>query len=208
MKKIVFHLMISVVLFSCTNQQDGTMNLVPSEPSKSPNYWCTWYAQNYWIQRGGEITDLEEITNPAAREELTYDHLFNKKDGWVTNYLPRGRSDWYFLIDHGWDTKEQSERTVPGALPFFSLQIDPRDFPQYTDDQPQESLRLFNEEITSNGWGGLGIWVRGTIDSITAQTFVEWSKYAGIKYWKAPLLTTHQLTAMVLESWSKIEQYD
>ena len=184
MKKIVFHLMISVVLFSCTNRQAGTINLVPSEPSKSPNYWCTWYAQNYWIQRGGEITDLEKITNPAAREELTYDHLFNKKDGWVTNYLPRGRSDWYFLIDHGWDTKEQSERSVPGALPFFSLQIDPRDFPQYADAQPQESLRLFNEEIISNGWGGLGIWVRGTIDSITAQTFVEWSKYAGIKYWK------------------------
>jgi len=36
----------------------------------------------------------------------------------------------------------------------------------------------------SHGWRGLGIWTRGTIDSLTARTFVEWSKYAGIKYWK------------------------
>ncbi len=184
MKQVISILMISMMLFSCTKQQEANINLVPSEPAKSPNYWCTWYAQNYWNQRGGEVTDLEKLTNPAAREELTYNHLFNQRDGWVTNYLLRGRSDWYFLIDHGWQTKEQSERTVLGALPFFSLQIDPRDFPQYADAQPQEALRLFNEEIISNGWRGLGIWVRGTIDSTTAHTFVEWSKYAGIKYWK------------------------
>lgn len=184
MKQIVSILIITLALSSCRDQQEPTVNLVPAEPAQSPNYWCTWYAQNYWVQRGGEISDLNKITNPAAREELTYNHLFNQEDGWVTNYLPRGRSDWYFLIDHGWQTKEQSERTVAGALPFFSLQVDPRDFPQYADAEPQESLRLFNEEIISNGWRGLGIWTRGTIDSITAHTFVEWSKYAGIEYWK------------------------
>lgn len=184
MKQVVSILMISFVLFSCTNQQESTVNLVPDQPAQSPNYWCTWYAQNYWVQRGGEVTDVNLITNPAAREELTYNHLFNQEDGWVTNYLPQGRRDWYFLIDHGWQTKEESERTVPGAIPFFSLQIDPRDFPQYADAEPEESLRLFNEEIMANGWRGLGIWTRGTIDSTAAHIFVEWSKYAGIEYWK------------------------
>ena len=184
MKKYLSHIAFFFLLFACKNQTEDFVNLVPSEPATSANYWCTWYAQNYWVQRGGEITDLNKITNPAAREELTYNHLFNQKDGWVTNYLPRGRSDWYLLIDHGWQTKEASERTVRGAQPFFSLQIDSRDFPEYADAEPQESLRLFNEEIIANGWRGLGIWTRGTIDSTTAHTFVEWSKYAGIGYWK------------------------
>ena len=173
---------IALLLFlaSCTT----TPNLVPTEPAASANYWCTWYTQNYWQQRGGEITDFNAINNPNAREELTHNHLFNPDDGWVTSYLPRGRSDWFFLIDHGWQTKIESERTLPGAKPFFSLQIDPRDFPQYANSKPRESLRLFNEEIISNGWKGLGIWTRGTVDSLTAQTMVEWSKYAGVKYWK------------------------
>ncbi|MCG6189376.1 hypothetical protein [Maribellus maritimus] len=184
MKTIVSVLFISIVFISCTQQSETMVNMIPQKPATAANYWCTWYAQNYWVQRGGEISDLNKITNPAAREELTYNHLFNPEEGWVTNYLPRGRSDWYFLIDHGWQTKEPSERTVSGAKPFFSLQIDPRDFPEYGDAEPQESLRLFNEEIISNGWRGLGIWTRGTIDSTTAHTFVEWSKYAGIEYWK------------------------
>ena len=161
-----------------------TPNLVPAEPATAANYWCTWYAQNYWQQRGGEITNFNAINNPNAREELTYDHLFNETEGWVTTYLPRGRSDYVFLIDHGWQTKLGAERTVPGSKPFFSMQIDLREFEKYGDADPQESLRLFNEEIISHGWRGLGLWVRGTISAETARTFVEWSKHAGIKYWK------------------------
>jgi len=159
-------------------------NLVPTEPATAANYWCTWYAQNYWIQRGGEITDFEGINNPNAREELTYEAVFNEKDGWASTYLPRGRSDFFFLIDHGWQTKVAAERTVPGAAPFFSLQIDARDFPKYAGVSPRESLRLFNEDIKGLGWRGLGIWVRGNVPAEAARTFVAWSKYAGIEYWK------------------------
>ena len=175
---------LCLLAISCTQEKGEIINLVLEEPAKAPNYWCTWYAQNYWVQRGGEMEDLDKLTNTAAREELTHDHLFNEEEGWVTNYLKRGRSDWYFLIDHGWQTKEASERTIPGSKPFFSLQIDERDFPEYADTEPKEALRLFNEEIITNGWRGLGIWTRGTIDSVAARTMVEWSKYAGIKYWK------------------------
>jgi hypothetical protein len=184
MKKFVLISMLIIAVFACKQQDIVVVNLVPSEPATSANYWCTWYAQNYWVQRGGELSDLKKITNPAAREELTYNHLYNEKDGWVSNYLPHGRDDWYFLIDHGWQTKEARERTIPGAKPFFSMQIDPRDFPQYGDAEAQEALRLFNEEVISYGWRGLGIWTRGTIDSLSARTMVEWSKYADVKYWK------------------------
>jgi hypothetical protein len=168
---------------SCTFQTKSGPNLVPEIPASAPNYWCTWYAQNYWQQRGGEITDFEKINNPNAREELTYSHLFNQKEGWAIMIMPRGRTDYYFLIDHGWQTKEKNER-LPEAGPFFSLQIDVRDFPEYGNTRPEESLRLFNEEIQSHGWRGLGIWVRGELTPELAEQFVKWSKYAGIKYWK------------------------
>ncbi|MDR2919226.1 MAG: hypothetical protein LBV72_07675 [Tannerella sp.] len=179
-------LLICIVLFgmfSCTNTAIKGPNLVPTTPAGAPNYWCTWYAQNYWQQRGGEITDIQMINNPNAREEINYQNLFNKKDGWVTTYLPRGRADYFFLIDHGWQTKEKDER-LPGAEPFFSLQIDARDFPEYGNARPEEALRLFNEEIQSYGWKGLGIWVRGEVTAELAEQFVKWSKYAGVKYWK------------------------
>ena len=181
--RIVLSFFFSLVVISCTQKNRTTPNLVPTAPASAANYWCTWYVQNYWQQRGGEITDFQQLNNPNAREELTYAHLFNKKDGWVTNYLPRGRADYYFLIDHGWQTKEKDER-IPGAAPFFSLQIDPRDFPEYGNAKPEESLRLFNEEIQSHGWRGLGIWVRGEVSPELAEQFVKWSKYAGVEYWK------------------------
>jgi hypothetical protein len=189
--KITPIILFLAVLMSCAehatrNSQHTTKipDLIPNSTSSSPNYWCTWYAQNYWQQRGGEITDFEAINNPNAREELNYDNLFNPEDGWAAGYMPRGRSDWFFLIDHGWQTKEEGERTLPGALPFFSLQLDPGDFPEFADPDPKISLKLFNEKIIETGWKGLGIWTRGTVDSVTARTMVEWSEYAGIKYWK------------------------
>ena len=184
MKQLHNLLLLVILISSCSRQHTPEVNLVPDEPAKAPNYWCTWYAQNYWQQRGGEITDFDAINNPNAREELTYDHLYNKEDGWVTNYLPRGRSDWFFLIDHGWQTKIEDEREVDGSAPFFSMQIDIHDFPEYAAENPAKSLKLFNEEIISNGWRGLGLWVRGNVPEEAARTFVEWSKYAGIKYWK------------------------
>lgn len=183
LNQVIFFFCIIGGMVACTAETAKGPNLVPSTPASAPNYWCTWYAQNYWQQRGGDITDFQKLNNPNAREELTYDHLYNKKDGWVTTYLPKGRADFYFLIDHGWQTKEKEER-LPGAEPFFSFQIDARDFPEYGNAKPEESLRLFNEEIQSHGWRGLGIWVRGNVTPELAEQFVKWSKYAGVEYWK------------------------
>ena len=172
-----------VLLFSTVGLHGAGPNLVPEEPATAPNYWCTWYAQNYWQQRGGEITDFNAINNPNAREELDYDVLYDEKEGWAATYLPRGRSDYFFLIDHGWQTKVKAD-LLPGATPIFSLQVDPRDFPPYASERPEESLRMFNDEIKRHGWRGLGVWTRGEITEAAARRMVEWSKHADVRYWK------------------------
>jgi len=161
----------------------GPPNLVPAVPSEEPNYWCTWYAQNYWIKRGQDLEQLEGITNQAAREELNEHALFNDEDGWAATYLKRGRADYIFLIDHGWQTKDESKR-IAGGPAFFSLVADEGDFPRYARLEPQERLKDFNAEIKRLGWNSLGIWTRGNIGMAEARTFVEWSKHAGIRYWK------------------------
>ncbi len=158
-------------------------NLVPPEPATAPNYWCTWYAQNYWIGRGTDLKTLRGVTNPAARDELTYGTVFDEKEGWAAKYLLRGRADYIFLIDHGWQTKEPEER-IAGGPEFFNMVADPRDFPPYADLHPKDRLKRFNEDIKALGWNSLGLWVRGNITEQQARTFVEWSKYAGIIYWK------------------------
>ena len=55
-------LMVTGVLSTASAAE--TPNLVPDKPAKhSPHYWCTWYVQNYWQQRGGEITDFNREKN-------------------------------------------------------------------------------------------------------------------------------------------------
>jgi len=158
-------------------------NLVPTEPASAPNYWCTWYAQNYWIGRGTDLKDLKGVTNYAAREEMNHKALFNKQEGWAATYLPRGRADYIFLIDHGWQTKNKKMR-IAGGPDFFNMVSDSQDFPSYAKLHPKERLKRFNEEIKALGWNSLGLWTRGDISKTQARTFVEWSKHAGITYWK------------------------
>lgn len=45
-------------------------------------------------------------------------------------------------------------------------------------------LKQFNEDIKALGWKSLGLWMRGDVTPEQARTFVEWSKYAEITYWK------------------------
>lgn len=161
----------------------SAINLVPTTPATAANYWCTWYAQNYWIQRGGEITNFKAINNPNAREEINDHTLYNPKDGWASTYLPRGRNDYIFLIDHGWQDKNKANR-LPGATAFFSLQTDTKDFPRYNSPSHGENLRRFNKDIKAQGWRGLGLWTRGEITREAAERMVKWSKEADIEYWK------------------------
>lgn len=168
---------------AATGKVMNTPNLVPEEPADfSPHYWCTWYAQNYWQQRGGEITDFDKLTNLGAQEEMSYHNIFNEKDGWA-HYLKRGREDLTFLIDHGWQLRKRDWTSLPGEN-YFNFIADPADFPSYAGLEPEEQMKRFNKELQALGWRGLGVWVRGGVPMGTMETFVKWSRGAGVTYWK------------------------
>ncbi len=175
---LVFTIAFALSAVGCA--ANDAPNLVPDEACTAPNYWCTWYWQNYKIKAGEPVVepDAQKIyTNPAAREELDEETLLGP-DGWARVLLPQTRGDYYFLIDHGWQDKSIKRNT------FFSLVMEKGDFPSYADLEPKERIKRLNDEIKALGWRGLGLWVRGTPTKEEARKFVEWSKYAGIEYWK------------------------
>jgi len=171
-------LLVFILLTSC--QKKETPNLIPEELSKVPNYWCTWYWQNYMIKAGEPVTNpsgKEVYSNPAAREHMNYNNILGE-NGWARTMLPKSRGEYYFLIDHGWQDKSIKENT------FFTLVMDENDFPKFKGLAPKEKIKRLNDEIKALGWRGLGLWVRGNISEEDARKFVGWSKYAGIEYWK------------------------
>ena len=117
------------------------------------------------------------FTNEAAREGMNQESIFGEQ-GMAKVMLPKTRSDYYFVIDHGWQDKRIEENT------FFTLKMDTLDFPRYAHLEPKEQIKQMNEDIKDLGWKGLGLWVRGNPSKEEMEKFVEWSKYAGIEYWK------------------------
>jgi len=179
MSKVLTTVLLAIALSGCTSD-NNVSNLVPDTIASAPNYWCTWYWQNYLILEGKEVTDPDAetvYTNVAAREQMNEKNIFGER-GMAKVMLPRTRSDYYFVIDHGWQDKSIEDNT------FFTLKMDTLDFPRYAKLEPKDRIRQMNEDIKGLGWKGLGLWVRGNPSEEQMRKFVEWSKYAGIEYWK------------------------
>jgi len=179
MKKILTIICLLSTVFACSTEEE-IQSLVPKAAGTAPNYWCTWYWQNYLIREGEDVTDPDAATiytNQAAREGMTEVNMFGEQ-GMAVLMSPKTRSDFYFVIDHGWQDKSIKENT------FFTMMMDTIDFPRYAHLAPKDKIRQMNMDIKSLGWKGLGLWVRGNPDESSMRRFVEWSKYAGIEYWK------------------------
>lgn len=164
---------------SCSLEQKAP-NLIPDENGTAPNYWCTWYWQNYLIEKGKEVANPDPktvYTNSAARENVSQETIFGE-GGMAQVMLPKTRGDYYFVIDHGWQDKQIKKNT------FFTFIMDTLDFLKYAHLEPRDRIKQMNIDIKALGWRSLGLWVRGNPTEAEMRTFVEWSKYAGIEYWK------------------------
>lgn len=162
-------------------------NLVPTEPpEKTANYVCTWNIQD-WVA-WHESSNKRDVVDPK--------HLFNKETGWVSTMYPQSRGDLIFLLDDGWDLPYGTEKNGKNKE-YFGSQVLPDDkFPKEEwGDTPQEKLKTLEEEVKNNGWKGTGLWICAQTSSAykeyegkNEEEFwrmrLQWSKYAGISYWK------------------------
>ena len=68
---------------------EAARNLVPTEPGKSLNYWCTWSAQSYMQGQGAKDNDpiLYQVASidKYAALQLNEETLFGA-NGWLKNF--------------------------------------------------------------------------------------------------------------------------
>lgn len=69
------------------------MNLIPSQPGLTPNYWCTWCTQGAFRNKAAleNPTDLKFQGDQGAkyvRESLREDVVFGPT-GWLTTFTPK-----------------------------------------------------------------------------------------------------------------------
>jgi hypothetical protein len=190
----VFGCFLFALLASCSQAR----NLVPSEPGKSPNYWCTWAAQNYMYGQGAKEIDsilfkVESIGKYSAKY-LNEEDLFGN-NSWLMTFHQKVKNDLWVVLDDGWDIPVNTDFGYRN----YSL-LDPEKFPTFKGSIPQNLVTL-NERVKECGWRGVGLWYRAyepAVDSLRKKTFgseeeykktfwrerLEWSKNAGIGYWK------------------------
>ena len=73
---------------------------------------------------------------------------------------------------------------MAGQKHFFTSILDTLDFPRYSQLEPRDRIKQMNIDIKALGWKGLGLWFRGNATKEEMRKHVEWSKHAGIEYWK------------------------
>lgn len=168
---------------------EAPVNLVPDEAFvETANYVCTWNIQD-WVAWHEEKTG----GNGNKRDTVDPYHLFDSDIGWAAIMYPEIRSDLIFLLDDGWDLPYGTQKNGTNKQ-YFGSQVLPEDkFPaaEYGS-TPQEKLKTLNQKITDLGWKGTGIWICASESSAypanTIEEYwrirLEWSKYAGIAYWK------------------------
>ena len=175
------------------------MNLIPSKPGISPNYYCTWATQGNVAKKAGKVENNNHILfegDQGAKWNRNYlnDEILFGEDGFALQY-ENAREDLYFLLDDGWDVPYNVHPDTQ-LHEFGSLLLNEDRFPSCSG-EPEERLYKMNNRLQALGWRGLGIWIaaqaQGERESRTLSDneFVEywtkrliWCRNAGVNYWK------------------------
>ena len=134
-------------------------------------------AQNYQFGIGASTLDPKELEGDSgaqhARDGMNEDNVFGPA-GWGTTFFPKVRGDLYLMYDDG------LFRDGMG-----SFQIDEEKFPFLDGFDAAQRMRKLNDRTSAAGWRGAALWCRSPVTGgDEADNFVNWSKYAGIEYWK------------------------
>ena len=78
------------------------MNLIPDTIGSTPNYYCTWSAQNSFYNLKDNPEKLAGSGGAqVARHSLTEETVFG--EGGMAHQFDKIRRDLFFVLDDGWD---------------------------------------------------------------------------------------------------------
>ncbi|MCL2299753.1 MAG: hypothetical protein FWC27_06355 [Firmicutes bacterium] len=158
---------------------------------KSANYFCTWHLM-YWLPAHCDAPGLQT-------RDVLCDALLFGENGIAVRHYPQVRKDLFLLLDDGWDVRSSQGGTLPEDVwfkPYIgSCNLSEEKFPGYGSN-PAERLKTLVDKVKSLGWKGLGVWISPTVSYAPVvegsggsfenfwRTRMEWSKFAGVSYWK------------------------
>ncbi len=180
---IVKHLHHILLVICAIATSAAARNLVPDQPGSTPNYWCSWAAQNYLFGQGAASLDLAEVLKNSGLQaaELMHENRIFGARGWI-HFYPKIRGDIFLLLDNGYQFNAISNHQFqPSAI--AATELDPAKFPSFTG-TPQERLKKLNDRIKAAGWRGLGLWLGPSTDEAYTRERLRWSRYASVGYWK------------------------
>lgn len=170
------------VLAGCVSQPELPLNLVPSTPSKAPDYFCTWNLQGYVCSNS---------SNEDFRKAMNENYILGtgKYENWVGAF-PEICMDLDFVMDDSWDVP-LDQNGVKDNLYLGTTILDQTRFPSFTGTNAERLFKLV-EAVKSKGWRGLGGWICAQEPSIATNidSVAYWSERlkeansAGFTYWK------------------------
>lgn len=195
--KSIAYLLLAIAVASCnqTTHIKNSINLIPEGQNTSPDYWCTWGAQNYAVDSFSIKHTLSLGGHSVTAGYLTEKNLFGEK-GWSETLPELLKQDLILLFDLGWDVPA-GQRFESAQWMLGSLMVADDKFPSCSG-TAEERLKKLNEMVLNAGWKGTGLWLPshpnddrkdGVImpDVLVREYYSEGlraSRVAGIKYWK------------------------
>lgn len=146
-KKYLFTLACCIPLL-CTAQKQPIESLVPSTPSKAPDYFCTWNIQGYATGYNG---------SEKFRAIMNEESMFGKGEwqNWTGMYK-KIQPDLYFVMDDSWDIPTEINRK--NNNPYLGrVELDEGRFPSFMSTKGSaDRLKKLNEAVKAIGWKGIG----------------------------------------------------
>jgi hypothetical protein len=190
-------ILFCALLLSCAqkNQPDTEINLVPFTINESPDYWCTWGAQNYASDTAAVLNSLSLGPHSVTAGYLTEERLFGE-GGWSSAFPEILRQDLILLFDLGWDIRE-NENIINSNWKLGSLEVAQDKFPSCSGSR-ENRLRVLDSMVRDHGWKGTGLWlpahpfhdqytgIRMADENVRKYygSALVMCKNAGIPYWK------------------------
>lgn len=182
-KKYLLALACCVPVWTAAQKQP-IESLVPSTPSKAPDYFCTWNIQGYVVNY---------VNSDKTRAVMNEEYMFGTGEfqNWTGMYK-RIQPDLYFVMDDSWDIPTEINHV--NNNPYLGrVELDEGRFPSFMSTQGSaDRLRRLNERIKSIGWKGIGGWIcaqkSDNFPNVSEETYwtdrLRAAHEAGVGYWK------------------------